>query len=167
MSDLPPPVQPVPPAEPGQPDLAAELRKAKRPVNKLTMGLAGAVLIGGAFFGGIATHAAVADEPQPTANPNRPGLGRFGGQGGNGQGQLARGTAGTIDRIEGSTIYVKTPDGREVKVSTSDSTQVRISQEGKLSDLEKGDTIIVQGQAGGDGTVTADQINEQPLRTTG
>lgn len=155
---------------PGDPDLATELTKAKRPVNRVTLVLAGAVLLGGAFFGGIATHAAVADEPQPQAN--RPNQGRFGGPGGQGgqggpQGQLARGTIGTIDRIEGADIYLKAPDGREIKVSTSDSTEVRVSQEGALTDLAAGDTVAVLGETGGDGTVTAEQINEQPLRPRG
>jgi hypothetical protein len=155
----------VPPAAPTD-DLAAELKQAKRPLNKLTLGLAAAVLLGGAFFGGIATHAAVADEPAPTNTGARPGgQGRVGGPG---AGQLAaRGTVGTIDRIEGADIYVKTLDGRTVKVSTSDSTQVRVSQEGELSDLAQGDTVVVQGQTGSDGTVSAEQINEQPLRTGG
>jgi hypothetical protein len=143
-------------------NLATELRQAKRPLNKLTIGLIAAVALAGAFFGGITTHAAVADDPQPTANRAGPGRG-----GGPGQGQLARGTVGTIDRIEGTDIYVKAPDGRTVKVSTSDSTKVRVSQEGQLSDLAAGDTVVVQGQTGGDGTVTAESINEQPLRATG
>lgn len=141
--------------------LTTELQQAKRPLNKLTVALVAAVLLAGAFFGGIATHAAVADEPQPAA---RPGLQ---GRGAPGQGQLARGTVGTIDRIEGADIYVKTPDGRTVKVSTSDSTEVRVSQPGELSDLAQGDTVIVQGDTGSDGTVAARTINEQPLRATG
>jgi hypothetical protein len=142
--------------------LATELQQAKRPLNKLTIGLVAAVLLAGAFFGGIATHAAVADEPQPAAaRPN------VQGRGGPGQGQLARGTAGTIDRIEGTDVYLKTPDGRTVKVSTSDSTQVRVSQEGNLSDLAQGDTVVVQGDTGSDGIVSAKTINEQPIRATG
>jgi hypothetical protein len=140
-------------------DLSTELRQAKRPLNKLTVALLGAVVLAAAFFGGIATHAAVADEPQPAAA--RPGRG-----GALGQGQLARGTVGTIDRIEGADVYVRTPDGRTVKVSTSDSTKVRVSQDGSLSDLAQGDTVVVQGPTG-DGTVTAESINEQPFRATG
>lgn len=149
-------------------DLTAELKQTKRSVSKLTIGLIGAVLLAGAFFGGIATHAAVADSPQPAAQGARQQLprGTGGGQGTGGQNGQAgpRGTIGTIDRIEGADIYVKTADGRTVKVSTSDSTQVRVSQEGRLSDLKQGEAVAVQGSTGSDGSVTAQTITQQPAR---
>jgi hypothetical protein len=149
-------------------DLATELKQSKRSMGKLTVGLIAAVLLVGAFFGGVATHAAVADDPAPPAaqGPRFGGFPGGGGQGGQGgAGGAGRGGAiGTIERIDGGTIYVKTIDGREVKVSTSDSTQVRVSQEGALSDLAAGQTIAVQGSTGSDGTVTAQTITQQPAR---
>lgn len=152
----------------GGDDLTTELKQTKRSVSKLTVGLGAAVLLVAAFFGGVATHAAVADSPQPAAQPgNRPFGGQFGGQGQGGQGGQAggaRGTIGTIDRIEGSDVYVKTLDGRTVKVSTSDTTTVRVSQDGALSDLKAGETVAVQGSTGSDGTVTAQTITQQPAR---
>src|SRR5512139_2894330 len=117
----------------GSDDLNTELTKNSRSVNRLTLALGGVVLLDGAFFGGVATHAALAD--QPAAAPTRPGFGQQRAGGGNGNGQGNGGTGnpngrdaiGVIDHIDGSDIYVKTPDGRTVKVSTSDSTQVRVS----------------------------------------
>jgi hypothetical protein len=149
----------------GGEDLTTELKQTKRSVSKLTLGLGAAVLVVAAFFGGVATHAAIADNPQsttPQANNGRPfGGGQVPGQGGQGgPGGLRGGTAGTIDHVDGTDVYVKTPDGRTIKVSTSDTTQVRITEEGKLSDLKAGDTVIVQGSTGGDGTVTAQTITE-------
>lgn len=149
-------------------DLTAELKQSKRSFGKLTVGLAAAVLVVAAFFGGIATHAAIADDSgQPGAQNGRqfPGGQRPGG--GQGPGILRGGTLGTIERVEGTDVYVKTPDGRTVKVSTSDSTQVRISQEGNLSDLKPSQNVAVQGSTGGDGTVSAETITEQPFRATG
>jgi len=144
-------------------DLSAELKQHKRGLGKLTLGLLAAVVVVAAFFGGIATHAAIADDnPRPTAGP---GGGRtFNGPGG-GQGPQARGgTAGTVEKVEGSDVYVKTPDGRTVKVSTSDSTQVRVNKEGALSDLQQGQTVLVQGSTGSDGTVSAQTITQTPAR---
>ena len=147
-------------------DFDTELKKTKRGFGKLTLGLAGAVLLVAAFFGGVATHAATAKpaEASPAAEQNqRPR--QFGGQNGqgvpgqNGQNGL-RGTAGTIDHVDGADVYVKTQDGRTVKVSTSDTTRVRITQDGKLSDLKPGSNIIVQGNTGSDGSVTAQTITE-------
>jgi hypothetical protein len=167
MSQQPPANQPGPEHVIDRPvgteDLTAELKQTKRSVNRLTIGLGAAVVLVAVFFGGVATHAALADEPA-TAGA-RPGQGsRPGGVGvpGQGGGVGARGTIGTIDRIEGGEIYVKTPDGRTVKVSTSDSTEVRVSQEGELADLQTGLTVVVQGSTGSDGTVTAQTITQQP-----
>ena len=61
-------------------------------------------------------------------------------------------------------MYVKTAQGTDVKVSTSDSTTVGVTQPGKLSDLKPGATVVVQGQAGDDGTVTAQAITQQAGR---
>jgi hypothetical protein len=149
----------------GGADLTTELKQTKRSVSKLTLGLGAAVLVVAAFFGGVATHAAVADNPQPTAQPNNrarqfPNGGQVpSGQNGPGGG-FRGGTAGTIDHVDGTDVYVKTQDGRTIKVSTSDTTQVRITQEGKLSDLKSGDTVVVQGSTGSDGTVTAQTITQ-------
>jgi preprotein translocase subunit YajC len=122
--------------------------------------------VGAAFFGGVAAHAAVADDPRDVAR--RPDGRVFGpgpaGPGQPGQGGALRGTIGTIDRVEGTDVYLKTPDGRTVKVSTSDSTRVRVSRDGALSDLEQGQTVAVQGGVNGDGTVTAETITQQPVR---
>lgn len=145
-------------------DFNTELKSAKRGVGKLTLGLGAAVLLVAAFFGGVATHAAIAKPTEAAAQQNqRPGGGRqFPGAGQGNQNGL-RGTAGTIDHVDGTEVYVKTQDGRTVKVSTSDSTRVRLSQEGKLSDLKQGSTVIVQGSTASDGTVTAQTITEGQL----
>jgi hypothetical protein len=148
----------------GGEDLTEELKQTKRSVSKLTLGLGAGVLVVAAFFGGVATHAAVADKAQPAAQGNNrprqfPGAGQ-GGQNGQGGGGFRGGTVGTIDHVDGKDVYVKTPDGKTVKVSTSDSTQVRISQQGAVTDLKAGETVVVQGSTGSDGTVTAQTITQ-------
>jgi cytochrome c-type biogenesis protein CcmE len=134
-------------------DLSAELKQSKRSMSKLTLGLLAALVVVAAFFGGIATHAAIADDTTPQAA----------GPGGGRQFNF-RGTVGTVEKVEGTDIYVKTPDGRTVKVSTSDATKVRVNKEGALSDLQQGQSVVVLGSAGSDGTVAAQTITQTPAR---
>jgi hypothetical protein len=49
-------------------------------------------------------------------------------------------------------------------VSTSESTTVGVTQQGKPADLKPGSTVVVQGQAGEDGTVAARAITQEAAR---
>ena len=154
-------------------DLNAEMRRAAKPFSRTTLVLAGLVVFAIAFGGGAWTHAAFG-----SSTPARPsgsaGGAQARGQGGTGQqagtGQQGggfrggRGTTGTVDHVDSTTVYVKTAQGTDVKVSTSDSTTVGVTQQGKLSDLKPGSTVVVQGQAGSDGTVTAQAITQEAGR---
>ncbi|GLY41078.1 hypothetical protein Amsp01_071010 [Amycolatopsis sp. NBRC 101858] len=156
-------------------DLNAEMRRAAKPFSRTTLVLAGLVVLAIAFGGGAWTHAAFGSSS--SATPTRPtggaqggqqgGTGQTGGtgqQGGGFRGAGGRGTTGTVDHVDGTTVYVKTAQGTDVKVSTSDSTTVGVTQQGKLSDLKPGSTVVVQGQAGDDGTVAAQAITQQAAR---
>ncbi|WP_439385962.1 hypothetical protein [Amycolatopsis lexingtonensis] len=147
-------------------DLNAEMRRAAKPFSRTTLVLAGLVVLAVAFGGGAWTHAAFGSSS--SSAPTRPAGGTQGTQGGQQGGGFrgggGRGTTGTIDRVEGTTVYVKTAQGTEVKVSTSDSTTVGVTQQAKLSDLKPGSTVVVQGQAGEDGTVTAQAITQEAAR---
>ncbi|WP_103337306.1 hypothetical protein [Amycolatopsis sp. CA-126428] len=148
-------------------DLNAEMRRAAKPFSRTTLVLAGLVAFAIAFGGGAWTHAAFGSSTPST--PGRPAGGTQGGQqAGTGQQgggfRGGRGTTGTIDHVDGTTVYVKTAQGDDVKVSTSDSTTVGVTQQGKLADLKPGATVVVQGQAGSDGTVAAQTITQQAAR---
>ncbi|MFB9683402.1 hypothetical protein [Amycolatopsis plumensis] len=151
-------------------DLNAEMRRAAKPFSRTTLVLAGLVVLAIAFGGGAWTHAAFGSStparPSGTAGGNQARTGGqqagAGQQGGGFRG--GRGTTGTIDRVDGTTVYVKTAQGDDVKVSTSDSTTVGVTQPGKLSDLKPGAAVVVQGQAGDDGTVAAQAITQQAAR---
>jgi hypothetical protein len=152
-------------------DLNAEMRRAAKPFSRTTLVLAGLVVLAIAFGGGAWTHAAFGSA---SSTPTRPAGAQSGIQGGTGQtggtgqggfrGAGGRGTTGTVDHVDGTTVYVKTAQGTDVKVSTSDSTTVGVTQQGKLSDLKPGSTVVVQGQAGDDGTVAAQAITQQAAR---
>jgi hypothetical protein len=156
-------------------NLDQELTQAKRGLSKVTIGLGVVVLALVAFFGGVWTHSAIAgSSTTAAATPQRPGGGTggfrtgpggapgYGGTGQGGGGNFRAGTAGTVDRVEGTTIYVKMPDGSEVKVSTTDTTKVETTVEGKLSDLTPGSAVVVQGPRTEDGSVSAQTITKRP-----
>jgi len=154
-------------------DLSGELGKAKSGVSKVTLGLGIGVLVLAAFGGGVWTHSAFGS----TTSASAPAAGRTGGGGlrggatgavppsgvpGNRAGGFGRGTIGTVDHVDGTTIYVKTQDGTVVKVSTSDTTKVELSKQGAVADLAAGNQVVVQGTAGDDGTVAAQTVTQRP-----
>lgn len=69
-------------------------------------------------------------------------------------------TMGTVQRIDGKTIYLKTADGTTVKVAIDGSTKVKVSKNGTAKDLKSGTSVVVQGSADKSGTVTATTVNE-------
>jgi hypothetical protein len=158
------------PANPG--DLDKEMKQVAQPFGKATLWLGAIVVLAVAFGGGAWTHSALAGPSTPAAparaaqagqgQGGQPGTGRQGAGGG-----LGRGTTGTIDRVDGTTVYVKTAQGAEVAVSTSDTTTVSVATPGKVADLKPGTTIVVQGAAGEDGKVTAQSITQSPARAGG
>ncbi|MXQ65027.1 hypothetical protein GQ466_13375 [Actinomadura rayongensis] len=148
-----------------------------------TLYLAAGVLLVVGFLGGV--QAQKWNSGTSTGTPAaQPGRGAFPGGYGGGQGTGARGgyggapgggfggapgagggfggglTTGTVTKVSGDTLWVKTPDGKTVKVKTGGSTSVNITREGSLKDLGEGASVVVRGSAGDDGTVTATQVTE-------
>ncbi|MGW0517623.1 DUF5666 domain-containing protein [Crossiella sp. NPDC003009] len=124
--------------------------------SKLTLGLAAAALATVAFAGGMWAATALAADSESAAPGQRGGV------------QLGPGgrvpTAGTVDRIEGDTLYLKGPNGSEVKVTLSADTAVQLGQPGKVNDIQPGATVTVQGERAADGSVTARQVTAQSAR---
>lgn len=151
--------------QPLENDLTTELKERKRGIGKTTMILGVAVLAIVAFVGGVFVQKSFGSTQTPTRQ-NAAGR-QFNGTPPSGaqqrpNGGFGRGTVGTIDHVDGTTVYVKTQNGQIVKVSTSDTTKVEITSEGKLSDLKAGQQVVVQGQPGQDGTVTGQTITQRP-----
>ncbi|MFD0685910.1 hypothetical protein [Actinomadura fibrosa] len=121
-------------------------------------------------YGGMPGMPGMGGQPGGTNGQGAGGTGNgqgAGGSGASGQGPggMAGGSAGgatigTITKIEGSTIYLRTTSGQTVKVKTSGATKVRVTKDGKLKDLGSGTTVIVRGSTGQDGTVTATTVNQ-------
>jgi hypothetical protein len=168
--------------------LAAEPRPRRRPPS-VTALLGVAVLLVGGFVGGVQAdrHWGTKKASDPTALINQlaarrggqGGGGAFGGgqggQGGQGGGQDTGqaagrgsgqggaggggGTSGTVKLVDGSTIYVQTPNGI-VRVKTTGSTKVTIAKKSTTKALKAGSPVTVQGSAGQDGTVTATSVDQ-------
>ncbi|MEV6842240.1 DUF5666 domain-containing protein [Actinoplanes sp. NPDC051411] len=71
------------------------------------------------------------------------------------------GTTGTVKLVDGSTIYVQTPDGNLVTVNTDGKTAVSAASKSSLKSIKAGQKVTVQGAAGSDGTVTATSVTTQ------
>jgi hypothetical protein len=100
---------------------------------------------GGAFPGAGGSGAA------PTGNGAAPGGATTGAAGGNG-------TTGQIKLIDGANVYITDSTGKTTKVATSADSKIAIAQAGSLSDLKVGDTVVVVGTTGSDGTLNATSI---------
>lgn len=92
--------------------------------------------------------------------PGGTGPGGFAGGGRGGAAASGDITTGTVVKISGSTLYVRTTSGQTVKVETSGTTKVRITEDGALKDLGSGATVTVRGTKGEDGTVTATTVSK-------
>jgi hypothetical protein len=128
------------------------------------VGFAGGIQADRSWGGGSGSQAGGAAAQNPFGGA-RPGGGQFGGQGSGPGGTGTTGSAGnmtmgTVQRIAGNTIYLKTADGTTVKVAIDGSTKVKVSKSGTAKDLKSGTSVVVQGSADKNGTVTATTVNE-------
>ncbi|MCW2888276.1 MAG: hypothetical protein JWL58_5138 [Streptosporangiaceae bacterium] len=128
------------------------------------VGFAGGIQADRTWGGGSGSQAKGAAAQNPFGGA-RPGGAQFGGlgsgPGGTGNtGSPGNMTMGTVQRIDGKTIYLKTADGTTVKVAIDGSTKVKVSKNGTAKDLKSGTSVVVQGSADKSGTVTATTVNE-------
>jgi hypothetical protein len=153
--------------------LATELAKAapRRWWNRGTLVLGALALLLGGFLGGVqvqknwGTAAATASNGRAGFTGLNRGTGAAGGYPGFAGGAAptaaataAAGTSGTVQLIDGSTIYLKTADGTVVTVKTNGRTTVRTSATSTLKNVKAGDTVTVQGTPDADGNVTATAV---------
>lgn len=128
-------------------------RRSRLPA--LTLALAGALILVLGFVGGIGVSRLAGGGPQAGGGPGGTPLTK--------QSAMMNGagvTLGTIERIDGDTVYVKTPEGKTVEVTASDKTEVRVSSTASVDDLEPGENVVVRGDADDEGTVAADRIDQ-------
>jgi len=142
-------------------DALAIRRRRKLPM--LTVALVAGLVAGGAFVGGVEAqkHLGSSTTSGNAAAGSSQLAGRFGRGGPSAAGASAGAadfTAGTVTAIKGSTLYVTDASGNIVKVSTSAGSQVTKTVTGKVTDIRPGDTVVVRGTKGKNGTVAAAAI---------
>ncbi|RMI43638.1 hypothetical protein EBO15_15460 [Actinomadura harenae] len=69
-------------------------------------------------------------------------------------------TAGTVTKVDGDTLYLKTADGKTITVKTNGSTRIQVTKTGTVKDLKTGAMLVIRGTSGGDGSMTATSVNE-------
>ncbi|MFJ9445612.1 DUF5666 domain-containing protein [Kitasatospora sp. NPDC101235] len=151
-------------------DVSAELAAPpRRKLPWLSLVLAGGVIATGAFAGGVwfqQNHGSSGSGKSSTARPTAAAAGggygqqngsRRGGQGQGGQGGFAR---GTVKAVDGNTVYLTDTNGNTIKVTTGDATKVQLNKEGKVADLQPGQSVTVVGTPDANGGYTASQLVE-------
>ena len=89
-----------------------------------------------------------------------------GGAGG-GAGGAGGNTIGTIEKVEGSVLTVRTFQGSTVTVNFTSETAVRQTVAAQSADLRVGQSITAQGQADAGGAVAARSITINPAAAAG
>jgi hypothetical protein len=133
-------------------------RPRRRLVTPLTAALT-AVLIGaGGFIGGVEVQKHHGGSPSagPAAATSAPAANRFRG-GGFGGGGGPRPTVGQVANKRGGTLYVSDFNGNTVQVRTTNAKVTRTASTG-VGAVHPGDTVIIQGSKGGDGTISASSV---------
>ncbi|MFJ2862901.1 hypothetical protein [Kitasatospora sp. NPDC087314] len=165
-------------------DVTAELAAPpRRKLPWLSLVLAGGVIATGAFAGGVwyqqgqgssgkssrpAAAAAAGAAQRPASGYGQGGGGQNGSRRGGGQGQGgAQGqggqpgfTRGTVKAVDGSTVYLTDANGNTVKVTTGDATKVQLNKDGKVTDLQPGQSVTVVGTPDANGGYAASQLVE-------
>ncbi|MGW3073729.1 DUF5666 domain-containing protein [Kitasatospora sp. NPDC001132] len=162
-------------------DVSAELAAPpRRKLPWLSLVLAGGVIATGAFAGGVwfqqnqgsssGGGKSSASRPAAASAAGGYGAGGYGqsgsgrrgqGQGGQGQGQGQGGFArGTVKAVDGNTVYLTDSNGNTIKVTTGDATKVQLNKEGKVADLQPGQSVTVVGTPDANGGYTASQLVE-------
>ncbi|MGW2249530.1 hypothetical protein ACWCXH_04960 [Kitasatospora sp. NPDC001660] len=162
----------------------------RRPLPWLSLLLAGGVIATGAFAGGVwyqqnngsassaprASAAAGSQRAAAGGQGGQGGQGGYGGQGGQGNGSRRGGgqggqggqgqggqpgfTRGTVKAVDGTTVYLTDANGNTVKVTTGDATKVQLNKDGKVADLQPGQSVTVVGTPDASGGYAASQLVE-------
>jgi hypothetical protein len=145
-------------------------------INIATTGLVALALVAAAFYAGVKvekTHAKsstagglaaafgrLAATGAATSGTRGAGSGAFGGIG-------AGVTIGTVKLIDGKNVYVTTTSGAITKVIVGSGSKVTVTKSGKASDLKPGDSVVVQGAASKDGSITATSLSDSGTGSSG
>ena len=154
--------QPEPEAE----ELATPGRPRRRWWSRKTAALAAAILCAAAFYTGVRVEKGQLSTATtaPTAAASTAGAGHGGFPGGALGG--ANASIGTVSSVDGNTIYLTDTSGNVVKVKLSSATKVTKSESASKTSVRPGDTVVVQGAKGSNGTITATSVSDSGASAT-
>jgi len=114
--------------------------------------------------GGIGFFAGIKYQQGKQRNVARQFLGQMGGRQGTGTNRLGlRPVNGEIISADEKSITVKLQDGSSRIVIVSENTQINKAEQATKTDLKIGEKVAVFGQENSDGSVTAQNIQLNPL----
>lgn len=124
---------------------------------------------GGAFFGGMKyQQSQTANNFKNRQFGNVNGTGNFVGRNGQGRGTGSNGmgfrpVTGSILSVDNGSISIKMQDGSSKIVLLPNSATVTKTDAAPLSDLKEGETVAVIGVTNSDGSVTAQNVQINPM----
>ncbi|HZQ58291.1 MAG TPA: hypothetical protein VFA84_09655 [Acidimicrobiales bacterium] len=148
------------------------VRPVRKRLGPWSLGLIGALIAAGAFYGGVLTEKHHLPATTVTAGARRTtsttAAGGAGGAGAAAAGAGAAGgaagaaapTFGTVKLIDGTNVYVQDATGTIVKVTTTPQSAITVTSSGTVSSIKPGDTVIVTGKADANGVVSATSIRD-------
>jgi hypothetical protein len=95
--------------------------------------------------------------PSGASGGSIPGQGAA-GLGAGGQFAGGGGTIGTVKLVDGTNVYITDASGNLVKVTTQPGLVVTVNKDGTVADLTAGETVVITGAAGSDGSIAATAI---------
>ena len=162
------------------------VRPVRKRLGPWSLALVGTAIAAGAFYGGVlveknhvpsstgvsaaAARARTAGTTATTTAGGRTGTGTGAGAGAGaaatgGAGAAAGGagggaTFGTVKLVDGNNVYVQDATGNITKVATNGQSTITITSNGTVTSIKPGDTVVVSGTTGSDGTVTASSVRD-------
>jgi hypothetical protein len=127
--------------------------------------VAGGGFYGGTLYGKSQAQTAFAARRQGGL-PGAGGDGQFTGQGQTGANARLGGQGGMlfgqIEEIGDGVLSITDNNGKLTQVKVTDTTLIEKQASIKLTDLAKGETVMVSGSQGADGTITARSVQVAP-----
>jgi hypothetical protein len=168
-------------------DMDASLpgRPRRQFFNRWTAALFALLLGGVGFYVGIrvektqlsnssASSRLAAAEAGTTGATGRSGTGAGTGRAGGGAGGFAgafggggSASIGTVANVDGNTIYVTETSGNTIKVKLTGSTKITKSQSVGKNKINPGDSVVIAGVKGSNGSISAATVSDQGVRSTG
>lgn len=152
--------------------------------NLVIIVVAGLILLGGSFYGGMQYGAKKISKNQLTQDEKTAGngIGRgtnangqrmtggqgaqrgMGGLGANANGGAGDFAGGEIISKDDTSVTIKTRDGGSKIIFFSDKTSIDKSVSGSIGDLNVGQQVMINGKASADGSIIAQSIQIRPTQ---